>query len=238
MRTEFLAYHNNKACDLVKEMLEMCKAAMKELGLRSLRIEDDPCVVTYDYDNINYVGLSEHTVQAIYIDDDDDLILRMQPYSPSVKFTNEETTGPDCPELDFETDETIIWVDSEDVMYLSLLSLDDHIAAALDSYIRENRPFVEKEYFCGNVGDYRDSMELDSCQELASLEGYIGKHTVEANVIVSGSVRVIFRDQVYKAASRMPKELLQCYHEGGDPAALATSTAKTAATPSSSRAGR
>lgn len=74
--------------------------------------------------------------------------------------------------------------------------------------------------------DINDSMELDSGgRNLAYLKNTIftrsgKKITVDASVRVQGDVRVRFKDQWYRNASKMPKELIQCYHDGSDPAML------------------
>lgn len=74
--------------------------------------------------------------------------------------------------------------------------------------------------------DINDSMELDSGgRDLAYLKNTIltrsgKKITVDACVRVQGDVRVRFKDQWYRNASKMPKELIQCYHDGSDPAML------------------
>lgn len=74
--------------------------------------------------------------------------------------------------------------------------------------------------------DINDSMELDSAgEDLAYLENTIftrsgKKITVDACVRVQGDVRVRFGGQWYRNASKMPKELIQCYHDGSDPAML------------------
>lgn len=69
----------------------------------------------------------------------------------------------------------------------------------------------------------RDSMELDSAgKDLAYLENSIftrcgRKLLIDACVRVVGDVRVLFKDQWYRNASSMPKDLLDCYHNGKDP---------------------
>ena len=74
--------------------------------------------------------------------------------------------------------------------------------------------------------DINDSMELDSGEGyLAYLKNTIltrsgKKITVKASVRVQGDVRVRFKGQWYRSASSMPKELIECYHDGSDPAML------------------
>lgn len=61
-----------------------------------------------------------------------------------------------------------------------------------------------------------DSMELDSGQEVANLvikEKNGPKVTIA--VEVQGSVKVYYKDGMYKCASQMPDELLKLFHEGG-----------------------
>lgn len=57
-----------------------------------------------------------------------------------------------------------------------------------------------------------DSMELDSGQVVADLE--VDDLLVE--IRVEGYVRVVFDDQTYKAASQMPEELIDLFHNGGE----------------------
>lgn len=74
--------------------------------------------------------------------------------------------------------------------------------------------------------DINDSMELDSGgEDLAYLKNTIftrsgKKITANASVRVQGDVRVRFKGQWYRSASSMPKELIECYHDGSDPAML------------------
>lgn len=83
---------------------------------------------------------------------------------------------------------------------------------------------VVKDFYCPDgIEEIHDSMQLDSCQELLSIEGTVGNLSFEDKVIVRGHVRVIFRDQIYKAASKMPEELIRCYAEGKDPEEVAKS---------------
>lgn len=83
----------------------------------------------------------------------------------------------------------------------------------------DGKRYTETDFYCrDNIGAYNDSMELDSGQELVRLvclteEGY----NAEASVEVVGEVKVIFRDEVYRCASDMPEELLDCYHNGTNP---------------------
>lgn len=87
-------------------------------------------------------------------------------------------------------------------------------------------------YFCpSDIGNYHDSMELDSGQELLCINATCSDLQIEAVVQVTGSVRVIFRDQVFKKSSDMPQELLECYHNGTDPEAVALSDGKEYETP-------
>lgn len=74
--------------------------------------------------------------------------------------------------------------------------------------------------------DINDSMELDSSGgDLAYLKNTIftrsgKKIAVDTSIRVQGDVRVRFKDQWYRNASKMPRELIQCYHDGSDPAML------------------
>ena len=61
-------------------------------------------------------------------------------------------------------------------------------------------------------------MELDSGQELVRLECLTENgYKAEAGVMVTGDVKVIFRDETYRCASNMPEELLDCFHNGTNP---------------------
>lgn len=92
--------------------------------------------------------------------------------------------------------------------------------------------FTEKSFYCPtDIGNYGDSMQLDSGQELINLEGTKNGYNVEASVRVVGDVRVIFRDQVYRNAGRMPKELLDCYRNHKNPEEIATSDGEEYETP-------
>lgn len=81
----------------------------------------------------------------------------------------------------------------------------------------------EEASFLKNI---KDSMELDSDPvDLAYLKNTIltrsgKKITVDASVRVQGDVRVRFKGQWYRNASSMPEELIQCYHDGSDPAMI------------------
>lgn len=91
---------------------------------------------------------------------------------------------------------------------------------------------VVEDYYCPDgIEEYRDSMQLDSNQELLSISGTVGDYTFENRVVVCGSVRVIFRDEIFKSASRMPKELLECYATGKDPEEVTVSDGKEYETP-------
>lgn len=57
-----------------------------------------------------------------------------------------------------------------------------------------------------------DSMELDSGQVVASLS----TSDVLVEIRVEGDVRVVFNDEVYKASTQFPDELLQLFHDGGE----------------------
>lgn len=131
---KFIADHDDRACGIVKEMLEQITAKMKELGLKSLRLEGEPTIIAYTYDGINYIGLQELTVQGILLSDEDGLVLKTQPYSQSIKFTNECVTGPDCPEIDYNKDYDFLAVDSDDLEYFTILNLDPYISDAFDTY--------------------------------------------------------------------------------------------------------
>lgn len=52
-------------------------------------------------------------------------------------------------------------------------------------------------------------MELDSGQEVARLEK--GKYVVTLEV--RGTVRVCYKDNIYRCASNMPEELIQMFHD-------------------------
>lgn len=132
---KFLAYHENKACDIVKEMLEQITAKMQELKLKSLKLEDEPTVIIYLYEQGGgYIRTEEFIVQGIYLSDEDGLVLRTVPYSPSTKFINECVTGPDCPEINYDEDYDFIAVDSDDIQYFSLLNLSTPVSDAFDKY--------------------------------------------------------------------------------------------------------
>lgn len=57
----------------------------------------------------------------------------------------------------------------------------------------------------------KDSMELDSGQVVATLE----TSDLLVEIRVEGYVRVVFNDEVYKASSQMPQELIDLFHCGG-----------------------
>lgn len=59
-----------------------------------------------------------------------------------------------------------------------------------------------------DLSNINDSMELDSGQEIARLEK--GEYVVTLEV--HGSVRVLYKDNIYKCASQMPEELIQMFH--------------------------
>ena len=136
---DFLAYHENKACDLVKEMLFQIKEKMKELGLRTLRVEDDHCVIIYNYDERGgYIGLNEFYVHGIHLDDDDELVLHLGgPESKTVRIKNECKTSEKCPKIVYDDRWEFIAVDSEDLMIFSLLNLSTPVGEAFESYERK-----------------------------------------------------------------------------------------------------
>lgn len=132
---KFIANHENRACDIVKEMLDQLTAKMRELGLKSLRLEDEPTIVVYIYEQSGgYDRIEEFIVQGICLSDEDGLVLRTTPCSPYTKFVNECETGPDCPEIDYDEDYDFIAVDSDDIQYFSLLNLSTPISDAFDNY--------------------------------------------------------------------------------------------------------
>ena len=55
-----------------------------------------------------------------------------------------------------------------------------------------------------------DSMELDSGQEVASLE----TDGLYVSIRVAGDVRVVFNDESYRASSQFPEELVELFHNG------------------------
>lgn len=61
-----------------------------------------------------------------------------------------------------------------------------------------------------DLSEINDSMELDSNIEVARIENENYALTLE----VQGSVRVIYKDCIYKAACQMPDELIQLFHDG------------------------
>ena len=73
-----------------------------------------------------------------------------------------------------------------------------------------------------NLLAINDSMELDSGQEVASLEiQQKGKTKVTITIEVQGCVKVDYKDNRYKCASQMPQELLDIFHNGyEDPEAI------------------
>ena len=99
----------------------------------------------------------------------------------------------------------------------------DEISSELNPS-RSDGNLVVKDYYCPNgIEEIHDSMQLDSAQELLSITGTAGELSFEDRVVVSGRVRVIFRNQVYKSASQMPVDLIRCYAEGNDPEEVAKS---------------
>lgn len=89
-----------------------------------------------------------------------------------------------------------------------------------------------KQFHCpDSIEQIRDSMQLDSSQELVSLSVRSGLLDITASVTVQGRVRVIFRDEVYRSASRMPSLLLECFRTGTDPAEAAPKDGHTYETP-------
>lgn len=81
----------------------------------------------------------------------------------------------------------------------------------------EEEPFLK---------DINDSMEIDSDPvDLAYLENTIitrsgRKLAVDASVRAVGDVKVYFKGECYRNASKMPKKLIQCYHDGTDPTTI------------------
>ena len=59
-----------------------------------------------------------------------------------------------------------------------------------------------------DLSNINDSMELDSGLEIARLDK--GKYAVTLEVC--GSVRVLYKDNIYRNASNMPEELIQMFH--------------------------
>ena len=82
-----------------------------------------------------------------------------------------------------------------------------------------------------NIQELHDSMQLDSNQELIHLDTTFKDLKIEVSVMVYGRVKVIFRDSLYKAASQMPQELIECYKNGDDPETLALSDGRQYETP-------
>lgn len=69
----------------------------------------------------------------------------------------------------------------------------------------------DKKQFTGvDLSNINTSMELDSGQELARL--YDGDLCATLKVV--GDVRVIYEDEIYKAPSQFPEELMKLFHDG------------------------
>ena len=66
------------------------------------------------------------------------------------------------------------------------------------------------------IKEVNNSMELDTC-ELASFKNTVNGILFQASLKVQGKVNVDFKGQTYHCASQMPKELLDCYHNGTYP---------------------
>lgn len=124
----FVDDHEDRACGIIQQMLDDCKAAMHNCGLRTLRLDGCPVILMYLWDNMG-ASISEQEVHAILIDDDGDLILYVQPHMMHCRVKNEAVTGPGFVLPD---EECTTWPDSDDVFFPSLLSLDEHIAKALN----------------------------------------------------------------------------------------------------------
>ena len=69
---------------------------------------------------------------------------------------------------------------------------------------------VKKQFTCVDLSGINTSMELDSGQELARL--YDGDRC--ATLEVQGDVRVIYENELYKAPSQFPEELMKLFHDG------------------------
>ena len=139
------------------------------------------------------------------------------------------------PTTDFEREGQCIWEYNDGVeiisyvLHISILETAEAVTAPtwkkprftaadiLKGALYEEKPWLK---------DINDSMELDSdLVDLAYLKNTIltrsgMKITVDAAVRVVGDVRVRFKGQWYRSASSMPKELIQCYHDGSDPAMI------------------
>lgn len=57
----------------------------------------------------------------------------------------------------------------------------------------------------------KDSMQLDSDQEVCSITVEYKNKKIEARVLVVGEVKVIYNDDMYKASSQFPQELLDYF---------------------------
>ena len=128
---------NEKACSLADEFIDGIRKAMKDHGLKALRLNDDTaCIIVYEYDSNGYIGVREDRVMGFYLDDDD-LLVRTEPYSPRVLVTNDVVTGPDLPDSDIL--EECIYADSDFVNLLSFLDISGTVQEACDNLDLEKR---------------------------------------------------------------------------------------------------
>lgn len=122
----------------------------------------------------------------------------------------------------YETSSVILSDLGEDGILFGYVEAPEPCAPITMAMILEGAEYEEVSY----LKDINDSMELDSAgEDLAWLSNTVTtpggrKLVLDASLRVQGDVRVTFREREYRRASRMPKELLGCYHDGKDPREL------------------
>lgn len=104
---------------------------------------------------------------------------------------------------------------------------DDNEQWKAPRYTRNDILKEAEHHIVSYLKDINDSMELDSAgEDLAWIKNTImtrsgKKLMIDAALRVQGDVKVIFKGETYRNASKMPKELLECYHNDKDPLTIA-----------------
>lgn len=122
---------NEAACNLVTDLLNLIRERMTELGLRAVRLDDDTsCIIVYDYDHSDYVGMHDERVLGFYLEEDGSLLMRTTPYSDTMDVTNDVVTGPELPGYDI-LDECMS-TDNDFINLLTFLDLSDTLQETFD----------------------------------------------------------------------------------------------------------
>lgn len=113
---------------IVDKMFDDCRIRMKELGLRTLRIDGEPTIPV----EIDDRGFGMFEIHGLYLDGEDNFILQLQPKCLHVKIINDLETGPGLPDFENQDFEEKCWyyADGVDIPFVLLIYLEPFIEEA------------------------------------------------------------------------------------------------------------